>query len=350
MSPDPIPASDAPLPKPPARRWIWSVAQWGLFLLVLGFVGNHAWSIIDSETVDFSKLPIRWGWLLLAALSSFVGWFPCVWYWGRLLSALGYAPPLPPLSRAYFCGHPGKYVPGKGTVLVIRAAMLHRCGVPPAVTVYTVTLETLTYISAGIVVSVLLLPWLAHAAPRWREFADWIDRPAARIGVSLAAVAGSIVGLAILSFVSRRLAAKFEGSSPSMQTMSGGISIRTISAGLLVYVAAWWMQGVTLGLTLQSISAESVDWSNLPNWTAAAAVALVGGFLAMFAPAGLGVREGLVIELLEQQVGPAESVMAAMLWRALTLVADIVTAVAFYYLIRPCGSAKTEGDARDASS
>ena len=333
MTVDPAPSPVNPLSRSSPRRWFWTIAQWSLFLLVLTFVGGHAWQI--SQDVDLKRLTIRWGWLALAMLVAVIGWLPCAWYWQRLLSVLGFTPPWRQILRAYYCGHPGKYVPGKGMVLVIRAAMLHGCGVPAAVTVYTVTLETLTYISAGIVTAVLLLPWLLHQAPQWREFADWTDQPAARIGIPILAIAGSVVGLGVLSYVSHRLAAKFQRTIPSMQSMAQGVSIRTISVGLVVFLVAWWMQGVTLGLTLQAISPEPIDWRDWPTWTGAAAVALVVGFLALFAPGGLGVREGLLIELLEQQVGPAQAVITAILWRGVTLAGDVLAAVAMYYLIRP---------------
>jgi uncharacterized membrane protein YbhN (UPF0104 family) len=74
-----------------------------------------------------------------------------------------------------------------------------------------------------------------------------------------------------------------------------------------------------------------VNWGDWPFWTATAAVALVGGFLAVFTPGGLGVREGLMMELLTRQIGPHEAVLVAVLMRGVALASEILAAGALYY-------------------
>jgi uncharacterized membrane protein YbhN (UPF0104 family) len=61
------------------------------------------------------------------------------------------------------------------------------------------------------------------------------------------------------------------------------------------------------------------DW---PRWTGAAALALVGGFLALFAPGGLGVREAVLLSLLSH-MEPRAALLATVLWRAASLVAEL---------------------------
>jgi uncharacterized membrane protein YbhN (UPF0104 family) len=103
---------------------------------------------------------------------------------------------------------------------------------------------------------------------------------------------------------------------------------------LVSLVAAWWLQGAALGLTLQALSPEPVDWSDWPLWTGASAVSLVGGFLAFFTPGGLGVREGLLMELLRHHVGAHEAVAAALVLRVITLVGELVASALLYALVR----------------
>jgi uncharacterized membrane protein YbhN (UPF0104 family) len=79
---------------------------------------------------------------------------------------------------------------------------------------------------------------------------------------------------------------------------------------------------------------DRAAWSDWPFWTGAAAVALVGGFLVLLAPGGLGVREGLLLELLERQLGPREAVLVTVLWRGVLLVGEIVAAGALYYGVK----------------
>ena len=70
-------------------------------------------------------------------------------------------------------------------------------------------------------------------------------------------------------------------------------------------------------------------------WTGAAAISMVGGFLAVFAPGGLGVREGLLMEILRHQAGPHEAVAAAVLLRAVNLAGELLVAGALYLVVRP---------------
>jgi uncharacterized membrane protein YbhN (UPF0104 family) len=75
-------------------------------------------------------------------------------------------------------------------------------------------------------------------------------------------------------------------------------------------------------------------------------VALVGGFLVILAPGGLGVREGLLLELLERQLGPREAVLVTVLWRGVALAGEIVAAGALYYGIK--GSPMAEENIKTA--
>jgi uncharacterized membrane protein YbhN (UPF0104 family) len=333
--------ADAPAPPAAPRstgrgwHWLWPAFKWTLFLIVLVFVGIYArrmWGELGSRA-----LRPRWGWLALATFVSVVGWLPSVWYWRRLLLTLGIRVDGGQLLRAYYCGHPGKYVPGKAMVILIRAALLAPSGVPAAATAYTVTLETLTFMAAGCVTMVLLLPYTIAGIPQLVDLTAFIAQPACRLAIPLLAIGSGIGGLAALARISGRLAGRMKGALPAVGTLSRRIPAQTFASGLILFLGAWWLQGATIGLTLQALSPEPVSWSDWPLWTSTAAVSLVGGFLAIFAPGGLGVREGLLMELLRQQVGPHEAVAAAIVLRGVTLAGELLMAAAVYVLIRAPG-------------
>ncbi|HTI50751.1 MAG TPA: hypothetical protein VL475_07365, partial [Planctomycetaceae bacterium] len=197
----------------------------------------------------------------------------------------------------------------------------------------------------GVVTMVLLLPWIIASIPQLDELAEFIAQPACRLAFPVLAIVGSIGGLTVLARISVRLAGRMKGSIPALGTLAQPIPLQTFAAGLVVFLGAWWLQGATLGLTLQALSPEPVSWSDWPLWTGTAAVSLVGGFLAIFAPGGLGVREGLLMELLRQQLGPHEAVAAAILLRGVTLVGELLMAGAVYVLIR--APAPRGADARE---
>ena len=63
------------------------------------------------------------------------------------------------VAKAYYCGHLGKYVPGKAGVIFIRAAMLKSHGVPLGPGALSAGYETLASMAAGAAVGFALLPY-----------------------------------------------------------------------------------------------------------------------------------------------------------------------------------------------
>jgi uncharacterized membrane protein YbhN (UPF0104 family) len=306
---------------------LWPVLKWGMFLAVLIFVTRHGYRL--WREVDQHSTRLNWGWLGLAVATSIVAWLPSAWYWRTLISKMGMPPPWPQVLRAYFCGHLGKYVPGKAVAIVIRAALIRDAGVPPPAAAFTVTVESATYMWAGTLLAIVLFPSLAPHLPDAiaAEFAEPLRR-ALLIAIVLC---GGIAGLVLLARGYHRLTELFRSTGPGSAPVTSLSLLWTSLTGVLLFLAAWWLQGLTLGLTIRAVSAEPVNWADWPFWTGTAAVALVGGFVAVFTPGGLGVREGLLMELLSRQLGPHEAVLVAILLRGVALAGEILAAGALYY-------------------
>lgn len=339
-----------------AVKRLWPAMKWGVFLLVLVFVIRHGWKL--WARFDPVATPLHWGWLALAIVISQIAWIPSLWYWRELMAALGAPAPWPQAARAYYCGTLGKYLPGKGVAIVIRSAMLKDCGVPGATAALTVVIETLTFVWVGTLLALVLYPTISPHLPPW--IGALAGSPILRWCLLAAVACGGLFAFAAMMRSHRPLANWFHRRpEPSASPLKNGTGFEPPSqtaeefklpetpvpltqsearsalgitlAGLCTFVAAWWMQGLTLGLTIHAVSAEPWNWNDWPFWTGTAAVALVGGFVAFFAPGGLGVREGLLIELLESQLGPREAVLVALLLRGVSLAGEILAAAAFYY-------------------
>lgn len=313
-----------------AVKRLWPALKWGMFLLVLVFVVQHGWHL--WEGFDRHATPINWNWLLLAVVTSLTAWLPSLWYWRQLMAALGADTPWLQATRAYYCGHLGKYVPGKGAALVIRSALLKDCQVPGTTAVLTATIEALTCMWVGLLLTIALYPALAHGLPA--SMADTVGHPILRWCIIVGVACGGIWAFAAMMRSHGPLADWFHGVSqvvPAVSDTPAGRPTLSISlAGIIGFVAAWWIQGLTLGLTIQAVSVEPWNWSEWPFWTGTAAVAMVGGFVVLIAPGGLGVREGLLMELLERQLG-SRAVVVALLWRGVSLAGEILAALALYY-------------------
>jgi len=309
---------------------IWPAAKWGMFGLVLIFVARHGWNL--WQQVGNHKTQIHWLQLLPAVVASIVAWFPSMWYWRRLITAFGTTVPWPTLARAYYCGHLGKYVPGKGAAVVIRSAMVKDAGVTPTTAALTVTIEALTCMWAGTLLAIGLSPVLARHIP-----AEWAERtadPVVRWGLFAIVVCGGALTLAALFRTHHPLSQFFHQQADAPAANRGHPPWRSVLAGMVFFLGAWWVQGLVLGLTIRAISTEPPAWSDWPFWTGTTALAMVGGFVAVFAPGGLGVREGLLMELLQHELGPHDAVLVALLLRGVSLAGEILAAGLLYYGVK----------------
>jgi hypothetical protein len=246
---------------------LWPFLKWGMFIVVLVFVARHGHKLWTD--VDRHPTRLNWGWLALATVASVVAWLPSAWYWRKLIVNLGFSPPWTQVLRSYYCGHLGKYMPGKAAAIVIRAALIRDSGVPTSAAALTVTAESVTYMGAGTLLAVLLYSSLAaHLPPgiaATAADARW------RTGLVVLLLGGGLAGLALvvksydrLNNLFRNLAAEDAPTAPT------GLSLRATVAGVMVFLAAWWIQGLTLGLTIQAVASEPVNWGNWPFWTGTA--------------------------------------------------------------------------------
>ena len=322
--------AEPPADRVRSRRRIWTVVKWTLCVVVIAFVARRAWDLWDRD--DLAGVRISIPWLCAAAVVYAAGWLPSVWFWRRLMRDLGSEVSFRDAARAYYCGHLGKYIPGKATVIVIRAALLKGRGASPAVAGVTATFETLAVMGTGAAVGAALAP--AVLAPWFGDLSGvMLERP----WLPLAALAIVVaVLLPLLSRISTLLLARFGSKHFGSGERAPAVNTGVLFGGFVAFVAGWWLQGLSLGFVLRSVSDTSFDLTDWPLWTAAAAFATSIGFAVLFAPGGVGVREGLLIEMLSAhpEIGGSRAVAAALLMRMVSLASEVALAAALYYMGR----------------
>ncbi len=328
---DSHPPENQPVAHASFKRFAWRAMKWGLCLLVLAFVGRRGWQL--WREADWSRVHFEIGWLLLAGLAYTLGWLPSVWFWRRMIARVGGTVRFTDAARAYYCGHLGKYVPGKATVLVIRSALLKDRGAAVSVSVLTATCETLMMMATGAAVAVGLLPWLVRAdqIASWPFGLRWIIAWPWLPGLIVAAVCLMLSPI-IASFLTW-LAVKFTPQGMLDGERRVRITPKLVIQGLAAFAGSWMLHGLSLGFTLRAVS-DAVDWTSWPVWTGGVAAATSAGFAALFAPGGLGVREGLLMAVLENQphITDAQAVMVPLLLRAVWFLSEICVAAGLFYL------------------
>ena len=307
------------------RRWMWRIIKWGLCAAVLLFVGLRARELWQTD--DLREITVSPQWVVAAAAAYLAGWLPSAWFWRRVMAAFGERVTFADAARAYFCGHLGKYFPGKAGVLLIRAGMLKGRGHSAAVAAVTATFETLLMMGAGLAIGLALFP-LTNWPP---AIARRIPHPAM---MPLGIVVAVGVSLPVIAFLLRNLAAMMTPRDLAGEKRVEKVDVKLVLLGLGVFCLSWPLHGLSLGCTLAAFDPDLFDLRDWPMWTGAVALSASVGFLAIFAPGGIGVREGLLMEILRIQpaVGERPAVIAALLLRLVWVSAEILAAAGLYWL------------------
>lgn len=323
--------TSSPLPSSTPRRRLWlTFFKWGLCLLVLAFVIWQGYKLSSKE--ELASLRIHFQWLIPAGLVYLIGWMPSVWFWRSLMKSCGADVPWRDSIRAYYCGHLGKYVPGKALVLVIRTALVKNAGCPPALAALTATCETLMMMGTGLVVVGSLFPLVFTAEQQSR-----VPAPLQPLIISPWLLPLLVVGVTILCLplIARLVTLVGRKMTPAEYHVERPIAIRTslLLRGLFLFGLSWIALGVSLGFVLKSLDPNLSILEHFWTLVAASAVATSIGFLALFAPGGVGVREGLLMWSLAAipDITAAHAVAAAVLLRLVWLAFEIAAAAVLYY-------------------
>lgn len=345
--------SEILLPASP-RRWWWTALKLALFATVTVAVAQQAWKLWND--VEVGRISISYGGLILAVPLSVLGWLPAAVYWRESIGALGEWVRWRDALRAYYAGHLAKYIPGKALTIVVRAGMLKDRGASPAASGLCVIYETLVTMNAGVCIGLMLIPWVIPAA----QAAQWrLPIPESNLYRGLFAFGFLVFNIAsleptsktLLKIVIPRLKKKEVSEGVSGVVPEDALADRNVcpttqhrrpmtpTTGFLWLIAGWWAHGLSLGLTIHAVTGTPFDWQQWPLWTAAAALGMVGGFLAVFAPGGLVVREGLLFEILAPHIGEAHALLVAVLYRVVGLAGEILAAGGLYYIRPPSRNA-----------
>lgn len=303
------------------KSWAVTGGKLLLVLLVAWYVRKEvgkAWNQLVHGEANVSFDPF---WAVMAMGGYGASLLVAGSYWRWLLCDLGAEISWVRALRAYIAGHLGKYVPGKALVVVIRSSLAAGPKVDAAVAAVTVFVETLTMMASGAALAFVVL--LATGANwKWLAFA----------GALLCITGGPTIPRVF------RLVLRLVGVTrkwPEAAAQLHQLHARVLVAGWCCMVVAWVLQGCSLWATFMCLGFDGVSLSeNLPLLTAAAAISIVAGFVA-FLPGGLGVREAVLLEILEGvNLVQGAALLATVGSRLVMVAAELVLAAAFYPFAR----------------
>jgi uncharacterized membrane protein YbhN (UPF0104 family) len=255
--------------------------------------------------------------LCLALIPITLAYLAAALAWVVLLRSFGARARLLPTAGAYLAAQVGKYLPGNVGHYVGRVVLGARVGNPASTVALAMTVEFVLLIFIAIVLGAPLLPLI------WARLAEaWHALPSARL-VVLAACIG-VAALALFAVVRLRPALRrFLGEwETQLRAPLGSAG----AAGRFGFSITLWVAVFALSSASLVVLGESGEWSFevLRAVVGLYSVAWIVGVLTPGAPGGIGVREALLIEGLTPLWGAGEAVAGALLFRVVTVAADVI--------------------------
>jgi hypothetical protein len=294
------------------KRWLLLGAQLVLTVVV-------TWLIVDRVGLGFGELRgvDRSVWTpdpLLFVLASgllMAGYFMSAALWGRIVRELG-GPSLSPRHAVpiFMIANLGRYLPGKVWQIAGLAALAKGRGVAPA------TAAGAAVLGQGVAVFAATAVGIGALLTGPEPYRGW-----GTIGLVIVLIVAALLA------VPRAARALVHGwfriaRSEARPDMTGVHTFRWLA----LYVVNWAIYAISFWVLVRSLgfSGPTVPIAG------AFAAAYVLGYVMVFAPAGLGPREGFLLVFLTPHIGAVASGVVAIVARMWTTLVEVVPAGIFW--------------------
>jgi uncharacterized membrane protein YbhN (UPF0104 family) len=284
-----------------ARLWKRKLLVVGRVLFLGSALGIVVWRLAgDGDGALDAVRKIGMPAVLGSFLAAAAGLAASGLAWRSLLRGVGASLNLHDAARVFFTGQIGKYLPGVVWAYVAHAKLGHEHGVPASRTTAASVLFVVAHTATGAVVAGLVLPFASGAVS---DRFGWVALLAPLLLTSL----HPRLVLPVLRLVHRVLG---RGSPP--EQVCGPAVARALG-----WLAVTWMgYGVSMLLLLRPAARED-SHALLPVALGGFALAWTVGFIAagvlVVTPAGLGVREVVLLMVLGPLVDGGGAVAAVVL-------------------------------------
>lgn len=247
------------------------------------------------------------------------------WAWRALLADLEVRKSWLELTEIMAISQLAKYVPGNIGVHLGRAGMAMSRGIKSGPIIFSMLSETVLAVAAAFVVGII---GILVSVPGTKALQNDLQ-------TSLVISAVLVASTPFLYFVLRhRLMAfvqniaRHRGWSMSSRLLPGfSTSLRAFAA----YTVNYLFIGVAI-LVMATIMFPKID-HDAGLLCASFALAWVAGFFTPGAPAGLGVREALMLGILDFSYNPMDALVIVIALRLATMLGDVLTFICGYALM-----------------
>jgi len=278
------------------------IFNWLILFIVTGFFAVIIYGHLQE--IKYTIAQIKFIWLPLLILLIMIVSFVKSILWSYFIRTQGCYLGYDKLISIWHYSLIGNYIPGSIWMMVGRVYKLGQEGVSKKNAVYSVVMEQIINLSAGIFV-VGITPQIFSTI----HFPSWICL--LFIPFLMLIFFPDFLGKIIWNLGVRRLDMR-EFPRPS---------IKVVFKYFIGNVFAYILAGIVVLITLKLFNVE-FSGLNIFNTPGISAAAFVGGYLSLLTPNGIGVKEGIFAFLLSKHITVAAAVVIAVSRRIWSLIAD----------------------------
>ncbi|MBI2864685.1 MAG: flippase-like domain-containing protein [Chloroflexi bacterium] len=282
-----------------------TVIRWGVVCLVLAFWGIYLWR--NGDSLWSHDWQVNYYWLALSFLVVLVFWATLVVIWQRVLIASGGRLGLRAAARLWATSMLARYLPGGMWHIAGRVYLAQEAGESRAAVLVSTVMEQILCLITSLLLLLISLPFWDTDYARFT--------PALLLVLPLAATVHPAV-LRRLGGIALRFAGRKAGriGAPALAVESfSPPAFRSVLKVAALYALPNLLAALSLYLSAAAVG--PVSPGQFPAFEGAYTFGWVLGFFAVFAPSGLGVREGAIAVLLAPIVGAPVALAASILNR-----------------------------------
>lgn len=297
--------------------------------LVLTALGFLAWGFADqwrelqrAIAAATDAVRLSWGWIMAASVLVLATHALLVQSWRMLLAEWGGHLRYPQAVQIWTIANLGKWIPGKVWQVGVMSMMATDAGVSGVGAAGAALLGTLLNIGAGFGVSAIT------GAAALDAIQPGLQRVA--LGLALAFVAGVVALPKLLPPLLTRFA-RWRG----VEATERRLSHRTLWTATAINALAWLAYGVAFQWLTRGVT-PSVS-GNPGLFIAVYTASYLLGYLAVFSPGGLGIREGAIVALLVAlgMTGQGEAAILSVASRVWIILLEVLPGVISLVLLPP---------------
>jgi uncharacterized membrane protein YbhN (UPF0104 family) len=266
------------------KKLLKKVIQFLIILIIFYFLIKSL--VVNWNQVKDYHWELNWGWVILSFLIQGLTFVILVEAWRKLLTNFGHTLSFQKIFKAWFVSNLGKYLPGKIWQILGAVYLLEKEGVPKRKTMAVAIMAQAFSIFSGIFLSLIFLGY------------DFYEKYLAQSKVLLGVIVIFMVGMLALILYPKFLEKVLNGLLRLAKKEP--IEIKLKAKDMLLYL---WLYGVSwmifgLGFMVLIKAMTPVSFNQYFGLSGAFAFSYILGLLALFAPGGIGVREGILVILL----------------------------------------------------